>query len=89
MPFENANLRDLLGREGRHLITLESHSIHYEEKRNLSRVRRDRRCKGATCRLWREGALCRACGGCGGEYECERQTSDFHIFPEGGVQPQL
>ena len=51
VPFENADLCDLLGSEGRHLITLESHSVHDEEKRNLSRVRCDRGRKGAARRL--------------------------------------
>ena len=51
VPFQDADLCDLLGREGWHLITLESHSIHNEKERNLSRARRDRGCKGAACRL--------------------------------------
>jgi hypothetical protein len=51
MTFENANLGDLLGCERRHLVTLESHSIDHEEKRNLSHVGSDRGCKGAACRL--------------------------------------
>ena len=51
MSFEDADLCDLFGREGWHLITLESHSIYNEKERNLSRVRRDRGCKGAACGL--------------------------------------
>jgi hypothetical protein len=89
MPFQDANLRDLLGCERRYLITLESHSIHNEKKWNLSRVRRNRGCEAAGCGLGREGALGRACGGGGDESECERQTTDFHNFPEGCILPQL
>jgi len=66
VPLEDADRCDLLGCERWDLITLQSHSIDNEKKRNLARVRRDGGRKGTARRLRREGALSRACCGCGG-----------------------
>ena len=53
-PLITPDRRDLVVGQRRHLIALESHTVHDEEKRNLGHAGRDRACNSVPRWLWRE-----------------------------------